>query len=167
MSRQRGVYGKINRLSVSDLAYHYYVRILADQRPQPRCESKTYVRTNLRLIHARHPVFDRVFDRGNIYSGHVKYGQDRIERRCFSRARWTGSQDHADRFFYIFMQKFKRLPVKAEVLKPESFGVFRKEPHYDFFAVKYGKHRDPKGYIVFRSLDLESPILWQPVLIQF
>ncbi len=86
---------------------------------------------NLDLIDTRELVFNRVLDGHELTIGFVQRMERGVQRRCFSRARRPGYQDHARG---LFQQPFPGLLVlgaKAQLAKAEFQAFLVQDTHDD------------------------------------
>ena len=78
MPRQGGVYSQRSGFVVADFPDHDDVRVLPDERAQSIGKSEVDVGLDLRLVDAGNPVFNRIFNRGDVYLRRVQNVQNRI-----------------------------------------------------------------------------------------
>ena len=77
MSCKCCLHGMVCRLGISNLTYHYNIRILAQYRPQCRGKVHAYIMLNTDLIEFLHYHLYRVFNRYyiNLRGGEVLQGR--------------------------------------------------------------------------------------------
>ena len=64
-----GVDGDVGRLEVTNLTDHDDIRCLPQDRSKRRRERHADLGIDLHLVDAAHLVFDRIFDRDDLWSG--------------------------------------------------------------------------------------------------
>ena len=162
---QRRLHGDIGRFRVANFTDHDDVRVLPQERAEPRGERDARLRIDLRLVHVPHIVFDRIFDRRHVHLRPVQDVHESVERRRFSGTGRTAGQDHAVRFFQIFRNDLRRVGRHAELLERKRFLRRFKETHFHFFAVE---RRDDGNADVDRlaaDLIAEPPVLRRVVFV--
>src|SRR5215217_3096456 len=86
MARQGSLDADLCRVLVTDLAYHHYVRVGAQDVPQAGGEGQADLWVDLHLVEARYLVLDRILDGYDVLLRGVQLLEGCVERRRLARA---------------------------------------------------------------------------------
>src|SRR5215217_409046 len=86
MARQGSLDADLCRVLVTDLAYHHYVRVGAQDVPQAGGEGQAHLWIDLHLVEAPYLVLDRVLDGYDVLLRGVQLFEGGVERRGLARA---------------------------------------------------------------------------------
>src|SRR4030042_4089843 len=126
--------GQVGGLFVSYLAYHYNIRVLAQNGAQPRGKSIADLRLYLGLADAFNIVFYRVLKTDNVDPRLVQNIQNGVESSGFSRTGRAGNQNHSERFFYSFLDNLSIVARQPQLLKIQQADCRGPESPKHFFS---------------------------------
>src|SRR6185503_9162478 len=135
VARERRVDGNRGGLAVADLADHDDVRVLAQDRAQPRAEREPRPGVDLDLAYAFDRIFDRILDRDDGNGLGVELLEERVERRRLAASGGAGRQYHAMRLPDSVPDLRLVLFAEAQALERELFRLLRQEAQHRVFAV--------------------------------
>src|ERR1700761_8377387 len=115
MTGQRRLHGNLHSLEIADLADHYDVGVLPQDRAQQAGEVEPDLRLYLDLIDARQLILDGVFDGYDVARHRVQLQEAGIERRRLAAARWPRYQHHAIREIERAFDPFPNIGRQTEL----------------------------------------------------
>ena len=111
----RRLQGDSGRLLIADLADQHDVRILAQDRAQPRGERHPGPRVDLDLVDPLQLVLDRVFDRDDVLDRRFDPVQRRVQGRGLAAAGRAGHQDHPLRSRQEILEPLQEIGGEAQL----------------------------------------------------
>src|SRR5580700_3120629 len=144
MTGQRRLHGNLHGFEIADLADHYDVGVLPQDRAQQAGEIEPDLRLYLDLIDARQLILDRVFDGYDVARHRVQLQEAGVERRRLAAAGWPGHQYHTVRQIERAFDPLPNVGGQAELCEVELDGGAVEDAQDDLLAVQRRDRRNPK-----------------------
>src|SRR5260370_27824271 len=156
--------GEIGGFGIAYLADHDDIRVLANERPQRGCKCQSDRGLDLRLVHPRYFILDRIFNGQDFAGRFVQDRQDSRERCGLSASGRSSNDDHAVRQ----RQQSSDLGLvgwrKSQLFNHEQPAILRQDTYDSGFAVLRRHDRDTNVDIRAPGPQPRGAILRQPAL---
>ena len=116
----------------------------------------------LNLVNTSESIFNRIFNRGDVFLGVFKIIESRVHRGSFTTTGRSGYYYDAMWLFYYIFKFIKEIRLKTQSVEIMVNGLFIKNSHRYLFTVDSWKGAYSYINVAVRSFYLKTSVLRQP-----